>query len=592
MYKILLIIGFGLLFFRATGQDVGGSDTVSVDHLMIRAEALRLEGKVQETLQSYFSALRRSESIKDTLRVIHIATRLGEYYERYSRPNEAIPYYHKAYELSRHTDSIRTTARLSNSLAWNYHKTKQVDSALRFAEEAVQRHRSLSFRDPTAYAVALESLGEIYSLKGRYADAERTLAECMSTGVEARNEVIQGFTRYGLAFNSFNQRKYREASKHILGCLPVAEKYATPEALALVYRMAYQIHDTLGMKLEALHYLKEFTILNDRLQSEDIEKKAAIINANFEIQKNEDDLRMLSQQNAIQRLEIEQRSLAQQITVGAILAMIIIAALIYNRIQSQRKFEKEELMRKNEELEQARKVQLSLLPKKPYTSESFDVIGKMITATEVGGDYYDFIKLDDKRMLIAFGDATGHGMTAGMMVTITKVALLNNLALLKDSNDVVPVARAINESILSSVSVKGIGMALQLCVIDASTNTLSMTSCGMPYPMIVETATGLLIAPVIRQPPLGFMRGTKMELTQIPFSAANLLVLASDGILERFNKAKEEYGQDRLNGLLKSRVPAHTNLLSLLDIIFQDAEIHAESIPHHDDMTALCARMK
>lgn len=83
-----------------------------------------------------------------------------------------------------------------------------------------------------------------------------------------------------------------------------------------------------------------------------------------------------------------------------------------------------------------------------------------------------------------------------------------------------------------------------------------------------------------------------MELTQLPFAAGNLLVLASDGILERFNKAKEEYGADRLLGLLKSTVSSHANLQHLLDAIFQDTETYAESIPHHDDMTALCARMK
>jgi serine phosphatase RsbU (regulator of sigma subunit) len=591
MHKTLTVLACVLFFAPILRGQSLGPDTVSVELLLDRADRFRQEEKVLETLQAYFTGLRASESRLDTLNIIRACTSLGEYYERFSRPNEAIPYYYKAYNLSRHTDSLQTTARLSNLLAWNYHKTKQVDSALRFAEEAVRRQRALPSRNPVSYAVALESLGEIYSLKGRYAEAEKTLAECMATGREANNSIIQGFTQYGLAFNSFNQGQYPDARNHIMACVPVAAKFATPEALALVYRLAYQVHDKLGREREALTYLKEFTTLNDRLQSEDLEKKAAIINANFEIQKKEDDLRLLAQQNAIQKMEIDQRVLTQRVTIGTVIAIALIVALMFNRIQNKRKFERIELQRKNEELEQARKVQLSLLPKQPLLNGVFEIHGKMITATEVGGDYFDFIPLDDHRVLIAFGDATGHGMTAGMMVTITKVALLNNLALLKNSNDVVPVARAVNESILASVSVKGIGMALQLCVVDAERGTLSMTSCGMPYPMIANAASGSLETTVIRQPPLGFMRGTRMELRELTFGKEDMLVLTSDGILERFNRTKEEYGLDRLTHLLK-RATKQADLQRVLDSIFSDAETFASGVAHHDDMTALCARLR
>lgn len=591
MHKTLNVLALALFLAPTLRAQNPDPDTVSVERLLKQADRYRLEEKVPETLQAYFAALRISESRRDTFYIIKAATGLGEYYERFSRPNEAITYFRKAYDLSRHTDSLRTSARLSNLLAWNYHKTKQVDSALRFAEEAVTRQRALPSRNPLLYTVALESLGEIYSLKGRYAEAENILAECMATGKEAKNEVIQGFTHYGLAFNAFNQKNYAEARSHIMACVPVAAREATPEALAQVYRLAHRVHDALGLQKEALYFLKEFTTLNDRLQSEDIEKKAAIINANFELQKKEDDLRLLAQQNAIQKMEIEQRTLTQRVTIGTVMAIAIIVGLMFNRIQNKRKFERLELQRKNEELEQARKVQLSLLPKQPLRNNIFEINGKMITATEVGGDYFDFIPLDEHRVLIAFGDATGHGMTAGMMVTITKVALLNNLALLKDSNDVVPVARAINESILASISVKGIGMALQLCVVDAGRGTLSMTSCGMPYPMIANAAAGSLETAVIRQPPLGFMRNTRMELRELPFGKEDMLVLTSDGILERFNRTKEEYGLDRLTLLLK-RATKQADLQTVLDSIFSDAEVFASGVAHHDDMTALCARLR
>lgn len=591
MSKTLIVLAYGLLCTHFLCAQRANPDTVSVATLLGQAESYRQQEKVTETLQAYFSALRIAESRKDTLNTLKASASLGEYYESFSRSNEAIPYYFKAYALARNTNNLPTIARLSNSLAWNYLKIKQVDSALRYAEEAVGRYRTLPDREPLLYAVALESLGEIYSLKGRYEEAESTLNECMVTGKEANNVVIQGFTEYGLAFNAFNQKKYAAARRHIMACVPVAANYATPELLALVYRLAHEVHDVMGLQKEALYFLKEFTTLNDRLQSEDIEKKAAIINANFEIQKNEDDLRMLAQQNDIQRMEIEQQTLTQRVTIGAVVALGIIIALVFNRIRNKRKFEQLELQRKNAELEQARKIQLSLLPKQPLLNGTFEINGKMITATEVGGDYFDFIPLDGHRVLIAFGDATGHGMAAGMMVTITKVALINNLALLKESNDVVPVVNAINDSIFASITVKGIGMALQLCIIDSAAGTLSLTSCGMPYPMIYDAQTGATTTTVIQQPPLGFLRSVRYKLTELPFTDNHTLLLASDGILERFNGVKEEYGQERLVSLVTNRLSGYSSFTHLLDAIFQDTDAFADSIPNHDDMTALCARM-
>lgn len=588
--RSLSVVIFWLFNMAAQAQEVNGE--ISARALMLQGDQFRQSGDVQRALESYFASMRKGEESQDTWQIMMTSRNLGHIYEKYYRHAESIPYFKRAYNILKASDSTRILANVSNSIAWNYIKAGIMDSSLRYAEEAVRLHRMVPVLDTMSYCAALESLGEIYSFKTRFADCDRAMGESMKLGIESNNIIIQGFSNYGIALNHFNQGKLAEAKKAIKACLPVAEKYATPELLTLVYRMAYRIHDGLGLEQEALRYLRNYMDLNERLHSEDIEKKAAIVNANYEIQKKEGDLQLLAQQNSIQQLEIDQRTLAQQITIGAVIAMLIIVGLIYNRIQSQRKFEQKELLRKNEELEQARKVQLSLLPKEPHISDSFEVFGKMTTATEVGGDYFDFIRLDDRRMLIAFGDATGHGMTAGMMVTITKVALINNLALLRNSNDVVPVARAINDSILSSVSVKGIGMALQLCLIDAEANTLSMTSCGMPYPMLYEQSTGLLSTITIRQPPLGFMRVTKMELTQVEFNTQHLLLLTSDGILERFNPAREEYGLDRLQSLIRRKPPLAQQAQALLDDIFFDTDHFAEGTPNHDDMTALCARRK
>lgn len=87
--------------------------------------------------------------------------------------------------------------------------------------------------------------------------------------------------------------------------------------------------------------------------------------------------------------------------------------------------------RKTKELEEARRVQLSMLPKTIPSVPDVDIRVYMKTAVEVGGDYYDFMPTEDGTLTLAIGDATGHGLQAGMMVTATK-SLFNAFACFPD----------------------------------------------------------------------------------------------------------------------------------------------------------------
>ena len=76
--------------------------------------------------------------------------------------------------------------------------------------------------------------------------------------------------------------------------------------------------------------------------------------------------------------------------------------------------------RKTKELEEARQLQLSMLPKELPKLPNLEIASFMRTATEVGGDYYDFHVHLDGTLTVVLGDATGHGMMSGMMVSIMK----------------------------------------------------------------------------------------------------------------------------------------------------------------------------
>src|SRR6185503_18900684 len=85
------------------------------------------------------------------------------------------------------------------------------------------------------------------------------------------------------------------------------------------------------------------------------------------------------------------------------------------REETERKLLEAEYRRKSEELEEARALQMSMLPREIPIFERLEIAAWISTASEVGGDYYDFA-VDDGVLLLGIGDATGHGMRAGTMV--------------------------------------------------------------------------------------------------------------------------------------------------------------------------------
>jgi hypothetical protein len=103
-----------------------------------------------------------------------------------------------------------------------------------------------------------------------------------------------------------------------------------------------------------------------------------------------------------------------QLTAGGKLVLLVLSASFALGKQRQARRSKEELLqRMQQELEEARQLQLSMLPSDKPSLPHLDIAWYMETATEVGGDYYDYSLAPDGILTFTLGDATGHGLNAG-----------------------------------------------------------------------------------------------------------------------------------------------------------------------------------
>lgn len=237
--------------------------------------------------------------------------------------------------------------------------------------------------------------------------------------------------------------------------------------------------------------------------------------------------------------------------------------------------ERVENERKSKELEEARNLQISLLPTEIPKFKDYEIAVHMDTATEVGGDYYDF-HTSDNILTVAIGDATGHGLNAGTMVTATK-SLFNYFAnepdILKSMEKISSALRKMNFRLLS--------MCFALLKIE--NNSIKFTSAGMPPVYVYKNDKKIVEEIMLKGMPLGKVVNFPYKYSETELQSGDVLLLFSDGFPELFNSKKELLGYDRVkNEFLKSAGKEPTEIINDFKTIINNWKGNLEI---NDDIT-------
>ncbi len=234
-------------------------------------------------------------------------------------------------------------------------------------------------------------------------------------------------------------------------------------------------------------------------------------------------------------------------------------------------------LRVRDELEVARQLQQELLPKRLPELPGYRVAHSYRTANEIGGDYYDFIELDDGRVAIAVGDASGHGISAGLLMAIANSAL-------KLAIDLDPSPTAVLELLNKILCRTGSGrefMSLFYGLIDPASGEFEYANSGHPFPLL-RRASGEVVELGVGSLPLGIRRDVQFTAQHQTVGRGDFLVLYSDGLPEAIGgEGEESFGFDRIKGLLAhphSPQQVHDRILAAFDR-------HLGDRPVSDDLT-------
>jgi hypothetical protein len=251
--------------------------------------------------------------------------------------------------------------------------------------------------------------------------------------------------------------------------------------------------------------------------------------------------------------------------------------------EAQNKIIQAENERKTKELEDARRLQLSMLPKQLPKLSNLDIAVHMETATEVGGDYYDFNIDNNGTLTIVLGDATGHGMMSGMMVSIMKSFFISHKSNIE--------LKSFFENANNSIKDMQLGrLMMSFMGIQIDSQKLIATNAGMPSLIYFRNKSQKAGEFVSNNLPLGAMKGTKYLLKEINYEKGDTLLLMSDGFGELKNKNNEQYGYPRI--IEEFRSVAHKNAEEIVKHLNNSATEWINGIEPDDDVTFVVIKVK
>ncbi|NLI81492.1 MAG: SpoIIE family protein phosphatase [Deltaproteobacteria bacterium] len=239
--------------------------------------------------------------------------------------------------------------------------------------------------------------------------------------------------------------------------------------------------------------------------------------------------------------------------------------------------------RMEEELAIARDLQVSMLPAVTPRLQGFDIAAVSIPAREVGGDFYDFIEIEDGKWGIVLGDVMGKSVS-GALVTAACRSIFRMLSEQGLSRE--QLMRQANRRVRSDIK-KGLSVALVYAVVDEKSCSISLTNAGQPQPVCYSGESGE--ARLVENPgdtvPLGIVEDANYEEVRIDLHPGDRMVFYTDGVVESFNEKGELFGFDRL--LQTVRAAGSLDCRNLLVHTLQAVSTFCGGSREHDDLTMI-----
>ena len=260
----------------------------------------------------------------------------------------------------------------------------------------------------------------------------------------------------------------------------------------------------------------------------------------------------------------------------------IIIVAIENKKLARRQLQQEAYRK---ELEIAKKVQNFLFPKSLPKSQKLNIEAVYLPHHDVGGDYYDYLSIDNDRFLICIADVSGKGVPAALLMSNFQASLRT---LIRRTQNLDEIIVDLNHSTYISGNAENF-ITFFVGIYDFNKATFEYVNCGHNPLYLVNDKEVILLndgTTILGMfDPLPFLSTHKIENVKDFFFFGY-----TDGLTETFNQKEEQYGNEPIDQLLKKGMPS--DLSAFHEYLLKDLDKFKEEVPYRDDITMLSCRVK
>jgi serine phosphatase RsbU (regulator of sigma subunit) len=255
------------------------------------------------------------------------------------------------------------------------------------------------------------------------------------------------------------------------------------------------------------------------------------------------------------------------------------------RLRDEYRQEKERRLDLEASLQVARDIQQNLIPSGPPNLDGFDICGVYLPAEMTGGDFFDYVALDDGGLALVVIDVAGHGIGPALLAAETRACIR---ALARTTSDVGHIATIVNR-LLAQDMPSGCFVTLFMAKLDPVARTLTYAAAG--HCAHIVRKTGDSIALESQMPPLGVDDDAEIPSTgPLALQSGDILFLATDGLFETRSPQNTMLGNPRCLQLIYHHRREAAE--KIVDELLHAMQSFAENTPPHDDVTIVVAKLK
>lgn len=236
------------------------------------------------------------------------------------------------------------------------------------------------------------------------------------------------------------------------------------------------------------------------------------------------------------------------------------------------------------DLEAARELQSFLLPRLPLAKHGLEMDARLSAARTISGDLYDYLELENGKVLFVLGDVSGKGAAAALYGAMVS-GLLRSLAPASESPS--RILGILNQALIAR-RVQARYVTMMLAVWDPARRSMQLANSGGIPPLVIRNGEAVDVK--LEGIPLGLLPNIEYEETEMALDRGDLVVFVSDGVADQTDSRDEDYGKERLANVVLShrtkRVPA------ISEAVLADVSKFAFGAPVFDDQTLIVLRVQ